>query len=232
MMKQTPDTIKVSGVRLAPCPHCGNKTPVARRYRGIDGFRDTYAILCDYSLGGCGAEGGHYHTVAEAVANWNDRAKSSDFGVVQLKFKDEIDLSKYRTEVDWTAWKSPINMITSDLMSEIHRVIEDEQEKFLFEACRNVGFDIDKEELAKALNYDRDSYKKGYETGYQKAKSELWIKAIDSLPEDGQEVFIYDSFDRYHVGYYEAEKREFDCDTYSISLDDEIRWMPCTPPAE
>lgn len=56
------------------CPFCGFDSPEVRIIKGRDGWRDRYSVLCNYSEGGCGAEGGMYHTKAEAIAAWNNRA--------------------------------------------------------------------------------------------------------------------------------------------------------------
>ena len=62
-------------------------------------------------------------------------------------------------------WESPIRIIEEDLQMQI----KDE----VFSAIRRAGFDIDKDELIKALNYDRGQYEKGFHDGYAKAKSEI-----------------------------------------------------------
>ncbi len=62
-------------MELKPCPFCGAKKPVTVRiYKGQDGWRDRYAVLCRYDEGGCGAESGLYHYESEAVEAWNRRA--------------------------------------------------------------------------------------------------------------------------------------------------------------
>ena len=45
-----------------------------RIYKGKDGWRDRYTVVCRYDEGGCGAEGGMYHSAAEAAEAWNRRA--------------------------------------------------------------------------------------------------------------------------------------------------------------
>ena len=62
-------------------------------------------------------------------------------------------------------WESPIRIIEENLQTQI----KDE----VFSAIRRAGFDIDKDELIKALNYDRKQYEKGFRDGYAKAKSEI-----------------------------------------------------------
>ncbi len=60
---------------LKPCPFCGN-TPTIRIFRGRDGWRDRYAVICRYDEGGCGAESGLYHYEEEAIEAWNRRAET------------------------------------------------------------------------------------------------------------------------------------------------------------
>ena len=62
----------MSEIKLLPCPFCGTEPTMIVR-KGKDGWRDRYAVLCDYEHGGCGAEGGWYHYTEEAAAAWNRR---------------------------------------------------------------------------------------------------------------------------------------------------------------
>lgn len=68
-------------------------------------------------------------------------------------------------------WESPVNVIYGEMQAQI--------EGEIYKAIRNVGIDVDKEELIKALMYDREQYEKGYSDGYAKAIDEfveLFIK--------------------------------------------------------
>ena len=71
-------------------------------------------------------------------------------------------------------YESPINIIISELCTKL--------ESDCLRSVQRYGFDIDKEELAKALNYDRKQYEKGHTDGYN--------KAIDDLLEDANEMAI------------------------------------------
>lgn len=71
-------------------------------------------------------------------------------------------------------YESPINMIISKLYTDL--------ESECMKSIQRYGFDIDKEELAKALKYDREQYEKGYTDGYK--------KALDDLSEDANEMAI------------------------------------------
>ena len=58
-------------------------------------------------------------------------------------------------------YQSPITMYTRRIIKDI----AEKQDEYLMEEVRKVGFDINKEELAKALKYDRDQYMRGYTDG-------------------------------------------------------------------
>lgn len=59
------------------------------------------------------------------------------------------------------AYESPINLIMGEYRCHI--------EENIFNAVQNVGVDVNKEELIKALAYDRKQYEKGYQEGYTQA---------------------------------------------------------------
>lgn len=55
-------------------------------------------------------------------------------------------------------YESPIQLIESQMRTEV--------ENEIFRAIKEVGVDVNKEELIKALQYDRHQYSKGYKDGY------------------------------------------------------------------
>ena len=55
------------------------------------------------------------------------------------------------------SYESPINAIETELKIFY--------EDGVLKAVRSVGFDVNKEELLRALKYDRDQYEKGYRDG-------------------------------------------------------------------
>ena len=59
-------------------------------------------------------------------------------------------------------YKSPINAIVNDICSDIQK----KEENYIMECVRNVGINVNKKELVKALSYDRHQYEKGYNDGY------------------------------------------------------------------
>lgn len=72
-------------------------------------------------------------------------------------------------------YESPIQAIHSDM--------EIAYENECLKAVQRVGFDVNKEELLRALQYDRGQYLVGYQDGY--------VDAIDEFASELKEVFKY-----------------------------------------
>ena len=69
-------------------------------------------------------------------------------------------------------YESPIQIMLGQMRME--------QENGIYKVIQEQGIAVDKDELIKALRYDRDQYDKGYVNGYNADK---WISAEDRLPE-------------------------------------------------
>ena len=57
----------------------------------------------------------------------------------------------------------------------------------IFQCIQNANVDVDRDELLRALKYDRDQYNKGYVDGRADAIAELmqWIKACPAMKKGG-----------------------------------------------
>ena len=66
-------------------------------------------------------------------------------------------------------YKSPIEL----LVTEIQHQIVKQQDEEIYKAVLNYVPNVDKEELIRALQYDRDQYEKGYSDGKRDAMDEL-----------------------------------------------------------
>lgn len=66
---------------------------------------------------------------------------------------------------DLNGYVSPINMIITQTRCQV----EEQQGQILMRAVHEAGFDVDQHELMRALKYDREQYKKGYEDAMKKA---------------------------------------------------------------
>ena len=61
-------------------------------------------------------------------------------------------------------YQSPIELFTTPI-EMISNDCEAQSEKFVYEAIQKIGVNIDKDELIKALRYDRQQYEAGYAAG-------------------------------------------------------------------
>lgn len=59
-------------------------------------------------------------------------------------------------------YNSPITIAVREYVSAFNEAVESE----IIRAVNNVAVYVDKEELVKALNYDRNQYNKGYDIGF------------------------------------------------------------------
>lgn len=74
-------------------------------------------------------------------------------------------------------YNDPISVTMEDIKHELENNLEVQ----IYTAVTNVGINVDKEQLIKALAYDRQQYEQGYHDGYKKAITELRQIMYDSL---------------------------------------------------
>lgn len=126
-------------------------------------------------------------------------------------------------------YASPIEMITNSIIKSDEEQLED---CMLFSVEREIGFKVDKEELIKALEYDRKQYEKGFEDGLKSAME--WIPVSEGLPEDHKDVLICLSSDEICIGSYNSHRLPFSNHAigwgasyvHNWCSDDVIAWMP------
>lgn len=87
---------------------------------------------------------------------------------------------KVEPTVNYSKYASPIKQLVQEV--EVQRV-----EDMIVQVSQKVGYAIDKEQLIRALNYDRDQFKKGFIAGRQSVEDSLEAaiiklqETIDSL---------------------------------------------------
>lgn len=92
-------------------------------------------------------------------------------------------------------WENPIEIIQTDIQ---YKVV-DEYEKQILKAIQSYGISVNKKELVKALNYDRNQYKKGYAD----AKAEqCWIPCSKRLPEKANIYLVSTEGISVNVAFY------------------------------
>lgn len=73
-------------------------------------------------------------------------------------------------------YKSPIELIYEDIQYQV--------EEGIYKAVQKLNIKVDREELIKALEYDRGQYYKGYEDAKAERKKGRWILSDDQWQGD------------------------------------------------
>lgn len=82
----------------------------------------------------------------------------AEFKIPKFVFKDKpISLDECYQELSEMSYESPVSVIRQGIESKI--------EGGIYEAILSYGVVVDKDELLKALRYDRDQYRKGFVDG-------------------------------------------------------------------
>lgn len=90
-------------------------------------------------------------------------------------------MEKQIEEILSGGYKSPIEIIVGQAKLEF--------EDGVYKAVQGYGVNVDKEELIRALQYDRGQYEKGYADGLRHRETE-WISVEERLPEAGVDVLV------------------------------------------
>ena len=104
-------------------------------------------------------------------------------------------MEKQIEEILSSGYKSPIEMI----MGQMHMEIENG----IYSAVQGYGINVDKEELIRALQYDRGQYEKGYADGLRHGETK-WISVEERLPDNERQVLVYGMRGRICVCRYES----------------------------
>ena len=122
-------------------------------------------------------------------------------------------------------YESPIKINEDQLHNQIITDMENETMKMLM--CYQIH--VDKEELLKALKYDREQYEKGYQDGLNADK---WIPCSERLPEEYKFVLCTEKGTReLYIGWVmdveDVGNRWFDSEGFSMDV---VAWQPLPEP--
>lgn len=131
-------------------------------------------------------------------------------------------------------YESPIRL----LVQQLETSVREQQEKQIFEAVQKCGVDVDRDELIKALAYDRAQYAQGYSDG--RADAQRWISVEDEYPDSKLKVLVIayeDMYDRgeikpcpaVHTAYTRGEDEGW-FDWYTEDWLHVTHWMPLPEP--
>lgn len=115
---------------------------------------------------------------------WKNFPKDIPEDALELKY-----CGAYRN-VDFSGYESPIQIFMQETQVEINHEIDRE----VYRRLAKISVDINRDELMRALNYDRmqyaEGFKQGYRAGFEAARSE-WISVDERLPDDAIDVLVF-----------------------------------------
>ena len=107
-----------------------------------------------------------------------------------VKFEDILKEEMEQLDRRSVMYKSPIEKIYGEMQSQM---IKQDEMNMMLSVNQAVGYEVDKDELQKALSYDRNQYQKGYDDAMQKMR---WIPTSERQPEEnGNYLAFYRSGD-------------------------------------
>lgn len=99
------------------------------------------------------------------------------------------------SSADMLDYQSPIMVIASEIRQEF--------ENNVCKVVQNMGIKVDKEELVKALEHDREQYEKGYKCAEEKVgKYGRWNDGDEILPNSDRKVLVQTNTESVFLGCY------------------------------
>ena len=86
---------------------------------------------------------------------------------------ESVDKLFPKLNIDILGYESPIEVVIGQMRME--------QENNIYKAIRDYGVSVNKDELIKALKYDRDQYDRGYINGYNRKSEEVAREIFEEI---------------------------------------------------
>ena len=122
-------------------------------------------------------------------------------------------------------WESPITIATQNIikaMTEFNKTMDNKT----MEAIVKVGIDVNKDELIRAMQYDRDQYSKGYTNGYNAGyNADKWISVEDRMPDEDCKCLVFTKDGITNIDYYYNRENAFGFRSWKVT-----HWMPLPEP--
>lgn len=102
-------------------------------------------------------------------------------------------------------YESPINAFYNEMITKLNERFDNG----VLEAVTRVDINVDRDELIKALSYDRGQYDKGFSDGLEEGKPK-WISVKDRLP-DGEDPVLIFVKETEHYGLHKEKRKVYYC---------------------
>lgn len=143
------------------------------------------------------------------------------------------------------SYNSPITIFEDPMETTIQKVarsIEAQEEEYIYKAVCRIGIDVDKDELRRALRYDRDQYEQGHFDGFfegMQAAAPSWIPTRERLPKSAGFYLATVMLDDLDANGYKLRRAYGSVDSLYFTtahtwagwdFEDVTAWMPLPEP--
>lgn len=127
-------------------------------------------------------------------------------------------------------YNSPIK--TGLMYRELVKEVNKDTDEQIYKAVVACGVDVDRDELLRALAYDRGQYDEGFAAGYR-AATPKWIPVEERLPEPFVSVVVHmpmeEPMPTVHEGFLVDEEKWYAAH-FDRKKDEITHWMPLPQP--
>ena len=120
-------------------------------------------------------------------------------------------------------YESPIEKIFGQIQTQM---VKNDEDNMMVQVQQAVGYTVNKEELIRALQYDRQQYEKGYADACRIMTG--WIPISERLPEVGIDVLICDMEGTIYLSHRSSYGSYFD--EWGHKIKGIRAWMPLPEP--
>ena len=80
-------------------------------------------------------------------------------------------------QTDWSGYQSPIDILVTTACEEARNKLGE----LILKSVARMGVEVDRAELIKALEYDRDQYEVGYQVGFENGTNKAVMDTIQMI---------------------------------------------------
>lgn len=136
-----------------------------------------------------------------------------------------MDINKLKLPDDWAKdYESPVTVQMVQIQKIAQQIEAQRENEITLKISEQIGVNVDKDELKRALAYDRDQYRRGYEDGWR-ARSEVipkWVPVSEKLPDVSQRYLVYTKYDEVMTDFFMGDA--------FMQGEDIIAWMSLPEP--
>lgn len=135
------------------------------------------------------------------------------------------NINKIKLPDDWAKdYESPVTVQMVRIQNIAQQIEAQRENEITLKISEQMGVKVDKNELKRALAYDRDQYRRGYEDGWRARSKDVpqWVPVSKTLPDVVRRYLVYTKYNEMMTDFFTGD--DF------LQGEDIIAWMPLPDP--